>query len=194
MSIQFTDREIEVATRWTIVHSNKLLSHLRENPLLNPETIYEYHSRIGILIHTMKERSRDTDLRIRIIVFLEPYQHDKFFSYIIKDTEDTSYLHNLFDTKLKCDIRFCVCGRLGKNQYIRKENVVYECDNCYIYGFVRGEECPICKEDDGKPWLKTSCEHHFHDMCWYRIHEVAPGVRKCPLCRSEQYKDTLTKL
>ncbi len=192
MSIQFTDREIQIATRWTEVHALKLFSHLNENPLLDPNTQYEFHSRVSVIIHTMKENERDREGRIRIIVFLAPYQHDKFFSCILSNATHILSLHNTFKDALYGPIQLCMCGRLGITRFFREEEAT--CDNCYIYGFVRGEECSICKDDDGKPWLKTSCDHHFHDMCWYRIRESEPGVRKCPLCRSEQYKDSITKL
>ena len=165
---------------------------LYENILLNPETTYEFNSRIGIIINTMKEKYIDTDVRIRIIVFLSPYERDKFFSLILDQSDQISSLRNLFREKLTGDILLCKCGRLGKFRSYHPES--YECDNCYVYGFIRGEECSICKEDDGKPWIKTSCEHHFHDACWYKINQVEPGVRKCPLCRLEQCKDTITKL
>jgi len=192
MSIQFTDREIEIAIRWCEVNASKLFSHLYENNLLHPETTYEFNSRISITIHTMKKQDIDTDLRIRIIVFLSPYEHDKFFSLIINRSYEISSLRNLFLETLTGDILLCKCGRLGKFRSYHPES--YECDNCYIYGFIRGEECSICKEDDGKPWIKTSCGHHFHDACWYKINQVEQGVRKCPLCRSEQCKYSITKL
>ena len=52
------------------------------------------------------------------------------------------------------------------------------CKKCYLYHYIRGEDCCICFEDDGM-WIKlTECGHYIHNICFKRI-----GNNKCPLCR-----------
>ena len=192
MNIIYSERDVEVALRWCEVHSERLLGHLQEDGRLYELYDYLYEAEnIAVHIHTLKENRLDPDRRIKIVVYLPPYKHDKFFSLILSTTYQISILRGYFMPIIGTK-GLCHCGRLGKTHLLESDNG--KCDNCYIYGFKRGEECAICKEDDGKPWLKTSCGHYFHDSCWYGIEENEMQVRKCPLCRSEQKKHTLTQL
>lgn len=49
------------------------------------------------------------------------------------------------------------------------------------------ETCALCTEDFADtphiPWLKTSCQHHFHAVCFDRM-KTSSTVLKCPLCRT----------
>lgn len=191
-TITLSARDIEVALRWTEVHAFKLFDYLYEDALLNTTTEYVYeHDYISVLIYVMKKYDNDVDTRIRVCVYVPPYRHDKLFSTILLYPHQISSLRSLFLPHIGVK-SICACGRLGKPHLLASEHAT--CDNCYIYGFHRGEECSICKEDDGKPWIKTSCGHYFHDMCWYGIIDDNDKMRKCPLCRSEQTRHTITKL
>lgn len=192
MNINLSEREIEIALRWSEVHCQRLLSHLQEDNKLDELSNYLYEAQnIAVVIHTLKEDRLDNDKRIKILVYFPPYKHDKFFSFILSTSYQINMLRGSF-VALIGRHGLCPCGRLGKNHILASENG--KCDNCYIYGFIRGEECAICKEDDGKPWLKTSCGHYFHDSCWYGIQENEMQIRKCPMCRSEQKNQTITRL
>jgi Zinc finger, C3HC4 type (RING finger) len=191
MSIIFSERDIEVALRWSEVHAKKLFNHLYEDIALAPEYRYYYENKIAVKITTLKNDYRDEDTRVKVSCFLYPYESDSFFSIVLHHTSQIISLRELFIPHIGIK-QICPCGRLGKTHLLESENG--KCNNCYIYGFVRGEECSICKEDDGKPWLQTSCNHYFHDVCWYNISIYRNYVRKCPLCRSEQSSDTITKL
>ncbi len=50
------------------------------------------------------------------------------------------------------------------------------------------ETCALCTEDfvdtPHIPWLKTSCGHHFHAVCFDRMQSSSSTGVKCPLCRA----------
>jgi hypothetical protein len=192
MNFELSAREVEVALRWSEVNCDKLMEHIREDPELNEKSNYLFESdQIAVYIHTLKEHKHDVDRRIKLIAYYPPYKHDKYFSVIIQHIYQLQTLRSHFEPLIGKK-GLCPCGRLGRFHLLEIENG--KCNNCYIYGMVRGEECSICKEDDGKPWLKTSCGHHFHDTCWYKISENEYEERKCPLCRSVQTNKDIKKL
>lgn len=53
-----------------------------------------------------------------------------------------------------------------------------QCVDCYVHDWHRGEECCICKEDDGH-WVSMNCDHIIHYNCFH-----AMDSKKCPLCRA----------
>lgn len=53
-----------------------------------------------------------------------------------------------------------------------------QCENCYVHDWHRGEECCICKEDNGH-WISIACGHIIHKACFQ-----AMTNNKCPLCRA----------
>ena len=53
-----------------------------------------------------------------------------------------------------------------------------QCEDCYVHDWNRGEECCICKEDNGH-WVGMACDHLIHKACFQ-----AMGSSKCPLCRA----------
>lgn len=60
------------------------------------------------------------------------------------------------------------------------------CKTCYIHRHVRGEDCPICMEDEGV-WIELTCKHQFHLSCYTKFRKF----RKCPLCRCEINEENL---
>lgn len=190
--IELSQRTIEVAIRWSEIHCMKLFDYIHEDHRLDELTCYVFEKDdLMVDIHTMKENRFDTDYRVRVIAYIAPYKHDKLFSVIFTNRHQLHTLRGHFTPHIGTKPT-CHCGRLSQHHVLESENG--KCNNCYIYGMIRGEECAICKEDDGKPWVKTSCGHYFHDSCWYHIEENIDDIRKCPLCRSEQTKRTIEKI
>ena len=199
------ERVIEVGIRWTEVHARKLLDIIGTlNGHLLPidlNYVYSHHVTIHIdfkpkciyndSLVPCKDASCPSTRWFVVITVTLHYDDDILFGLTIEKEEDLKKIRPVFE-EWKKEIPVCICGRLGKKQIIESENG--KCNNCYTYGFIRGEICSICHMDDGKPWLKTECGHYFHDMCWFHITEINTGIRKCPLCRNIQPNHTLTKL
>ena len=53
-----------------------------------------------------------------------------------------------------------------------------QCEDCYVHDWYRGEECCVCKEDNGH-WISMTCGHIIHKACFYSMVN-----NKCPLCRA----------
>jgi len=209
-------RTVEVLMRWTEVHVKKLRSHKKEidmvhkdtkQLLLDSERYYVYVDNTITVdicyrlccknehnewINCFHPSCESNEWIVRCKVYVSDYKDDVLFSKYICDDNDLSLLLQSFE-KCTRSTTFCVCGRLARHDHLQSEKQG-TCTNCYTYGFVRGEECSICMVDDGKPWLKTSCNHYFHDICWSKIDVSMYGIVKCPLCRSNQDDDTLVRL
>lgn len=191
------ERDIEVALRWSEVCCFKMFAYLNEHDCYSIDSEKEYryeNKKILVSIHLVKGCVYP-DGRIlrypRIRFYLSEYEDDYLMSFVLHNEECVALLRSKFSVHIGPK-SLCVCGRMGRNHLLTSESG--KCNNCYIYGMIRGEECAICKEDDGKPWIKTSCEHYFHDMCWYRIHSDYYHDRRCPMCRSIQNDSTITKI
>lgn len=189
------ERELEVAIRWTEVHVKKLLSYPHLHAELCENRFFELHNTYYIQVtfefHCMNRdgimswcyhSECDRGMWVPVMnVYAELYRDDLILSIpfvmdnlkAIRDSLTFLYTH---------PPERCACGRLGKTHQLASENG--KCNNCYIYGYVRGENCAICLADDGKPWVRTSCQHYFHEYCWFNMAKHH-GTRRCPLCRSE---------
>jgi hypothetical protein len=206
-TITLSEREIEILIRWSEVHVKKLAHHISKNTRHSIDTTREYIYRgtITIMIY-MEARCIQSETLSRcpyesceslvyvpcIMAYILPYKDDILFQF---ELPNETYLP-LLRMELEKHVgekKMCVCGRLGKMDHVI-ESERGKCNNCYIYGMVRGDNCSICLSDDGKPWIKTSCGHYFHDMCWYGVREEAIDVKKCPMCRSIQTYQTITKI
>lgn len=197
--LSITNRQIEISKRWTEVHIMKMFDKL----YYRPETVdlsdeYVYECSYTIVLKFIKVCDPNHNL-CECVQYITP----QFMMYLPGYSDDiisciTLYKrgHNikvLESIQEHNQILICPCGRLGRNSYLAEEDHG-KCYNCYIYGFKRGEICSICHEDDGKPWIKTSCGHHFHELCWHRIIPQF-GIKKCPLCRTEQQeRDSIERL
>lgn len=53
-----------------------------------------------------------------------------------------------------------------------------QCEDCYVHDWYRGEECCVCKEDNGH-WVRMECGHIIHKACFSSMVNS-----KCPLCRA----------
>jgi hypothetical protein len=211
MSLTFSERDIERSIRWTEVHTKKLLSHMHKysQDALDEYLEYEYeHDHFSISIQFARRcLRRDRWIRCthhsdecntmkwvpRIMMYISSHQDDILFTLDIHNESELPEIRIKFEEQRAIEHQLCACGRLGKTDHL-VESEHGKCNTCYIYGFVRGDMCPICMEDDGKPWVKTSCGHYFHDMCWYNIEYASPysHTRKCPMCRCEQNSETIS--
>ena len=195
-------RELEVAIRWSEVHIKRLFDYQARNIALDAfqevffelkntyffQVNFEYHcvNLQGVYTycpHSTYDRSCVRGIWVPVLnVYMELYKDDLVLTIpflndsIKKIREGLTFLYEHPPPR-------CICGRLGKTHEIESENG--KCNYCYIYGYVRGENCAICLADDGKPWVKTSCNHYFHKLCWTNLNRVIEEP-KCPLCRSEQ--------
>ena len=202
---QLSEREVEVAIRWTEVQAKKLLAYVEEEPhSVDTEMEYTYEHTITVLVHLVKQCHYGNTWvncvdqcrhHIRyvpnITVYLGHYTSDLFFSAQIESERELYTIREKFQM-FKQPFMLCSCERLGRDHLL--ETAKGKCNNCYIYGFVRGEDCSICMMDDGKPWVQTSCNHQFHDLCWEKIQPNVNGTKKCPLCRTEQTYRTVKRL
>ena len=205
--ITLTERDIEVAIRWTEVHVKKLMDHLTtyDEHSVDHTREYLYNGKLTIEVYCDSRCVKNEEL-IKcpeadcpstvwvpcVMAYMMPYKDDIILRTEVANELHLSSIRTLFEQHIG-DKRMCACGRLGKMDH-QLESERGKCNNCYIYGFVRGEDCSICKEDDGKPWIKTSCGHCFHDMCWSGIPKTDQHTRKCPLCRSIQDHNSIIKL
>jgi len=192
--ISLTQRQIEVACRWTEVHLKKMFLKLEQQPdridYLEDE-VYEENS-YTIALRWVKS-CRESDRGCECVKYVYPQFMMYYPPYRYRDIMECFTVFHAHEIKFTRDclekhktLTICPCGRLGKDDHDSddaKSNG--KCNNCYIYGFERGEECSICKEDDGKPWIKTSCGHFFHELCWSHVIPIH-HIKKCPLCRTEQ--------
>lgn len=204
--LYFSERDIEVAIRWTEVYARNMLDEVnrKDGHPIHYNLEYSYEKQFTILVQFAPRclhqgnwvRCSDLSCQTtvwmtRVLVYLYPYEEDVFFSLNVPDYQSLALIRPLFEN-IKGEHTMCICGRMGKQNHLL-DSEKGKCNNCYIYGFVRGEICSICLTDDGKPWLKTSCGHYFHDMCWNHI-EDHNHLRKCPMCRSVQDRSTIIKL
>jgi hypothetical protein len=196
--LAITPRQQQINMRWTEINIRKMFDRLIHQPELvdtSDEIVYEGPFTIVLkYIKTCKENESLCECVQRIVpqfrAYFPPYPDDMLMSFTLESPrhwlEVKQYLEQL------TSILVCSCGRLGRNTF-DDESEHGKCNNCYIYGFKRGEICSICHEDDGKPWVQTSCNHFFHDMCWSRTLPIH-GTKKCPMCRTEQDRHSITKL
>jgi hypothetical protein len=201
------DREIDIASRWTEIHVKKLIRFMditdKYHKCFMKEFVYE-NSYFTVLIQIVprcirneewipciNEDCESTTWMPRVLMYLDPYMEDVFFTLDIPNELSIPLIYEKFEEH-RGEKQMCICGRIGRTDYFHDEDNG-KCNNCYIYGMKRGVDCSICLADDGKPWIKTSCDHYFHDMCWKRI-EDSNGVKKCPLCRSNQNRGTIIKI
>lgn len=210
-----SERTLGVLKRWSEIHIKKLLyrkkvdTMLHKNPFqcsMDTNRTYKYNDCVTVEIYYILCCKNDNEEWIECFqpfclknqwivcckVSISNYKDDVLFTMYITDESQVQLVHDEFD-KYKDPSRFCMCGRLARHDHVHAiKNGT--CNNCYIYGFVRGEECSICMLDDGKPWIKTSCNHYFHDLCWSNIEISRYGIIKCPLCRSDQDENTIERL
>ena len=205
MMKQLTSREIQVASRWTEVNVRKMINLMDQDPhSIDAELEYVFEDTITIVIQFMKQCLYHNDwvmcrepcrMNIRykpqVICYLGQYANDSFFTITVEDESELPKIIKAFEVFAE-PFMLCACERLGRNHLIPSEKG--KCNNCYVYGFERGEDCSICMLDDGKPWIETSCHHLFHETCWRKVYHDRNGVRKCPLCRSEQEEDSIKRL
>jgi len=194
-------REQEIAIRWSEVHVKKLMEYQNRRfdmelyndihyTLENTYSIqirFEFHCMNSDEMYAFCPHSAYDPGCIRgkyipvLNVYMELYKDDLVLSIpFLEETvkpirESLTHLYTYPPPK-------CGCGRLGKTHELESENG--KCNNCYIYGFVRGDNCAICMSDDGKPWVKTTCDHYFHQYCWSRMNRM--GETRCPMCRKNQ--------
>jgi len=197
MTKQLTAREIQITSRWTEVNVKKLIKHMDDNPhSIDYSLHYVYEDTISIVIEFVKQCRFDDQwvmcndscrVNIRYIpqvkCYLGLYENDSFFNITFEGEDELPKITRAFEI-FKTPFMLCACERLGRDHLDPAEKG--KCNNCYIWGMVRGEDCSICMMDDGKPWIETSCKHYFHELCWGRIFKDRHGARKCPLCRTEQ--------
>jgi len=205
-TLHFSERDIEVAIRWSEVYAKECLAEVSRSDghPIRYDLEYDFENQFTILIQLVPRcqhngewvRCNDmscmsTTWMTRVLVYLEPYETDVFFSLTIPDESALKLLRPKFEA-LRGDHTMCICGRMGRQDHLL-ESERGKCNNCYIYGFVRGEICSICLLDDGKPWMKTACGHYFHDLCWSKV-EHRDYIRKCPMCRTHNDRSSITKL
>ena len=206
-TITIPERQLHIASRWTEVHVRKMMNYLyltdRIHESFRNEFEYECEFFTVLIqvvprckyneewIPCVNERCESTTWMPRVLMYMDPYIDDVFFSLDMPNELSIPLLYEKFNQQ-KGERNVCCCGRMSRyDHFIASDQG--KCNNCYIYGMVRGEACSICFEDDGKPWIKTSCNHYFHDSCWSRV-EQHHDIRKCPLCRSQQDRNTIEKI
>ena len=82
------------------------------------------------------------------------------------------------------------CKNCSTNISEPNESYCLECSSQISF---REEEdkCSICLEAGEGIWIKTKCNHIFHNTCFLNI-KVDDYKRKCPLCREKNsYADTI---
>ena len=181
MDVKITERQNEIAIRWTEVHLKRIRQQLDLHMNIN-----DCDFLCGPLLITITLRKKENEWCPFINVSIDQYKKDIIFCYFMTKDTPLSVIRQTFQFTT---IPFCVCGRLGRTHEI--ESLTGMCDNCYIYGMFLGEPCSICLSDDGKPYLQTKCGHSFHDMCWSRVQSELVyqnhqwvNERKCPICRT----------
>jgi len=190
-----SERDLEICIRWSEVHTNKIIKNFNYFNSSNDEYFYEHENKylyeydldiIKINIYN-KYKNR---LQPEIKVIINEYEDDIIVRFEVISLSDIREIFKEYLSK----IRLCSCKRLSRMDH-QIEELKGKCNNCYIYGYVKGEMCSICMLDDHKPWLETKCKHQFHDLCWYKMkeHSLYESV-KCPLCRTENYDDDIHKL
>lgn len=205
--ITLSDRDIEVAIRWSEVHVKKMVQHISTHTRhsIDKELEYIHSGPIQIMVYmeprclqyeTLSKCPYESCESVRFVpclmAYIVPYKDDVLCKM---DFPNEMYVP-LIRTELekhKGEKKMCMCGRMGKMDHLI-ESERGKCNNCYIYGMVRGDTCSICLLDDGKPWIKTNCGHFFHDMCWSGVHEEYMDTKKCPMCRSIQTRQTIQKI
>lgn len=168
--IIISERLINVLTRWTEVFITKEnyeqykldeLHHLNHDPDVECNYIPTVH--YGKLGHFKWDNSE----------WIITLKHHKFVIFNIKiDMTDENFLEtaineikNFKDKKYQ----FCLC-----NEIIYKNG---KCKNCYIYSYIRDDNCAICLENDYR-WVIFNCKHIIHHHCFLKLKN-----KKCPLCR-----------
>ena len=205
-TIHLSERTMEVVSRWSEVHVRKLSEYFHDEKKHGTEEYREYlytdtHFTVSVqnvprcmhkeeLVRCPGGHCDSVVWIPRVMMQLNSSFKDLFFSLDVPNDLSIPLIYQKFQEH-QGKKTMCACGRIPKKNFFSNEQP--QCDECYIYGFVRGEDCSICMEDDGKPWVKTSCGHHFHESCWYNI-PSEDQVRKCPLCRSKQNYGTVVRL
>ena len=62
-----------------------------------------------------------------------------------------------------------------KNNVVKETTITVKIDNL-------NEECSICLDINEKTWIKTKCNHTYHEECfneWLKIN------KSCPICREQ---------
>ena len=179
-------RNLEIMIRWSEVKVKRIKETIFERQT------YEFDVKGDVVVQIRISNEHTHHPELMVYLGRGEYPDDILLQLYMDDDLSLSVIRRMFTDKLQ-NIRVCPCGRLGRDHELVSENG--KCNNCYIYGFIRGADCAICMMDDGKPWMQTSCGHFFHDVCWNRIiYELNSTIRKCPMCRTRQSTDDITFL
>jgi hypothetical protein len=109
---------------------------------------------------------------IRMVVSIN-YKDFQLGSRIVTDSDEKEWVESLVKTYTLCRCSMKVAVKDGL------------CGRCYPYVYKQGEECCICREDEGL-WIQLDvCKHIIHLDCWDKVEGL-----KCPLCR-HQYRHKL---
>ena len=205
--LKFSDRSLEIASRWSEVHVKRIMRRLEEDHGHPVDRDFEYLYEDDLFqvsiqlvprclynekwVRCNVKHCDQTVWMPRVLMISEAYPDDVFFCLEVPNDLSLPHIYEAFE-KQKVEKKLCACGRIPQENHLLTNEP--KCNHCYIYGFVSGESCSICMEDDGKPWIKTSCGHCFHNICWDKIIPTEHGSRKCPLCRSHQQRGTIVQL
>lgn len=164
--------DLSIITRWVKIKAKDAVKECR----LQDECIKEISKRtqgdfvVSYELCWDEEEEEEEELWCWVYVLLAGRKHCIFrkkFDTVEKMNENIT--SELTGKTYKC-CKMSNCGELAVEDD--------QCEDCYVHDWTRGEECCICKEDNGH-WVGMACGHLIHKACFQ-----AMGSRKCPLCRA----------
>ena len=190
MTYEFTERMVTIFSRWmerTIAKNLQLIENIKKTE----DEIAAHDAEDGwtlnyqnwkiknyVCFHTNDEHDSDdygdiiwdnlwcqTDIRY----------NDKLVCCLGNPTIQTDYMEKL--RLMVGSYKDCEC-------LYRVVKVDTYCDDCYpfILPHPTDEVCSICLDDRHGVWVKTECNHIFHQLCWRKL-DTIQNKKKCPLCR-----------
>lgn len=103
-------------------------------------------------------------------------------------------LTSVLPRAIKESDRICRCEACG---CLCPWTVQQRCATCHLHQLEQRSEaveCPICQESSPVcEHVRLNCTHHLCPRCLRNLYLTSPNVR-CPLCRTQQSKDTLAAL
>ena len=198
MTYEFTERMVTIFSRWmerTIAKNLELIEKLK------------------------KTKDEKAAREAEDYPWTLDYQNWKIKNYVSFNTNDDEDYSIIWDN-LWCqtDIRYndklvcCLGDPTIKTDYMEKLRLMvgsYKececsyrvvkvdtyCDDCYpfVLPHPTDEVCSICLDDRHGVWIKTECNHIFHNLCWSKL-DHKEHKKKCPLCRTVSAWDSTKKI
>jgi hypothetical protein len=178
MTFEFTTRLAVFFTRYLEIAKPKTMERLDEIKKMHNQDIEMMDSPLTSQwfkgfrcdIHLEWEFDDEEEIdheTMRILVSIK-YKDFQLGSRIVTDSDEKEWVESLVKTYTLCGCSKKVAEKDGW------------CKSCYPYVYKQGEECCICKEDEGV-WIQLDvCKHIIHLGCWEKVEGL-----KCPLCRHQ---------